>query len=430
MTETSRQTSGEPRSRWAITTLAIVAAFGTYFCMYAFRKPFTAASYANSTLWGIDFKTLLVCAQVFGYMVSKFVGIRIVAEMKPTHRAWGILSLVLIAEVALVLFGIIPRPWNLFCLFLNGLPLGMVFGLVLGYLEGRRETEALTAGLCASFILAGGVTKSLGAWLLKWNVSEYWMPAVAGAFFLLPLLIFVVMLSRVPVPSEADIQARAKREPLDKAGRKALASRYFFGLILIVITYTLVTVLRSIRDDFGPELFKGLGEPASPSAFAMSDLFVTITILAISAGSIFIRNNRKAFFVSLVWCLIGFNILAATILASWSGLISAFSFMVFVGLSLYIPYVMIHTTVFERLLAATRDAGNIGFLMYLADAFGYLGYVGVMLGFGMRSNPNNAQLVSFFMIMSLCVAIVSFVLISLTIYYFSRKIPPGENHHA
>jgi hypothetical protein len=39
----------------------------------------------------------------------------------------------------------------------------------------------------------------------------------------------------------------------------------------------------------------------------------------------------------------------------------------------------VHTTLFERLLATTRDKGNIGFLMYLVDAFGYLGYVGVII---------------------------------------------------
>jgi hypothetical protein len=57
--------------------------------------------------------------------------------------------LVLIAagEIALLLFGFVPRPWNAVCLFLNGLPLGMVFGLVLGFLEGRQLTEALAAGL-------------------------------------------------------------------------------------------------------------------------------------------------------------------------------------------------------------------------------------------------------------------------------------------
>ena len=53
--------------------------------------------------------------------------------------------------------------------------------------------------------------------------------------------------------------------------------------------------------------------------------------------------------------------------------------MVLHGLGLYLPYVAVHTTIFERLIAMTRDRGNIGYLMYLADAFGYLGYVVVML---------------------------------------------------
>jgi hypothetical protein len=46
---------------------------------------------------------------------------------------------------------------------------------------------------------------------------------------------------------------------------------------------------------------------------------------------------------------------------------------------LYLPYIAVHTTIFERLIAMTRDRGNIGYLMYLADAFGYLGYVVVLI---------------------------------------------------
>ena len=39
----------------------------------------------------------------------------------------------------------------------------------------------------------------------------------------------------------------------------------------------------------------------------------------------------------------------------------------------------IHTTVFERFLAMTRERGNLGFLMYVADSIGYLGVVGVLI---------------------------------------------------
>ncbi len=305
----------------------------------------------------------------------------------------------------------------------------MVFGIVLGFLEGRRETEALTAGLCASFILAGGVTKSLGAWLVQLGVSELWMPATAGAIFLLPLFGFVGLLSRLPPPTGADILARSRREPLNRSGRRELARRYHVGLLLIVIVYTIVTILRSIRDDFAPELFKGLGTPASPSAFATNDLTITIAILLISGSSFLIRNNRLAFFVSLAICIFGCLVLLGATLAVWNGLLGAFAFMALAGLGLYIPYVMIHTTVFERLLATTRDVGNIAFLMYIADAFGYLGYVGVMLGRGWLSEQSNESLATFFIQICFGCAVCSAILLTLAARYFARKLPADQSQN-
>ena len=97
-------------------------------------------------VWGVGEKTALVTAQVLGYTLSKLIGIRVVAEMTPARRAAAILVLIAMAEAALVLFAVAPSPLHVVCLFLNGLPLGMVFGMVLGFLEGRRLTEALTAG--------------------------------------------------------------------------------------------------------------------------------------------------------------------------------------------------------------------------------------------------------------------------------------------
>jgi hypothetical protein len=146
-----------------------VAAFGAYSCMYAFRKPFTAGTYGEGSE---SYKATLVTAQVLGYTLSKFIGIKVIAEMPPARRAITLLALVGFAEVALFFFGLTPAPYNALWLFLNGLPLGMVFGLVLGFLEGRRHTEALAAALCVSFIVADGATKSVGAALLDAGVTE------------------------------------------------------------------------------------------------------------------------------------------------------------------------------------------------------------------------------------------------------------------
>lgn len=195
-----------------LTIWCVIASFGTYACMCGFRKPFTAASF-DSASFPDGIKATYVSAQVLGYMLSKFIGIKVISEMEPHRRAVVLLGLISVAELALLLFAVVPPSWGAVFLFLNGLPLGMVFGLVLGFLEGRRLTEAFVAGLCASFILADGVVKSVGAWLLEAGVTDAWMPCIAGLIFLLPLIGFVWMLSRIPQPDAEDITARAPAHP-------------------------------------------------------------------------------------------------------------------------------------------------------------------------------------------------------------------------
>jgi hypothetical protein len=397
----------------------VVAAFSTYFCVYGFRKPFTAGSFVDSQWWGLGFKELLVISQVLGYMTSKFIGIKVISELAPSRRAGGIIALVLAAQAALTLFPMIPRPYNALCLFANGLALGMTFGLVLGFLEGRRCTEALTAGLCTSFILADGVTKSVGAWLLLVGVSESWMPAAAGGVFMLPLLASVAALARVPPPTYHDQIARSVRQTLTRQERWSLCSRYALGLTLLVVVYLVVTVLRSLRADFAPQLWAGLGIEALPSAYTQSELWVALGVIALNGGAVLIVSNRRAFFVSLVTCFSGFVLLAVTLMAWRSGSISGFGFMVMTGLGLYLPYVAIHTTVFERLLAMTRERGNLGFLMYVADSFGYLGYVGVMIA-RHRITPGESLLPFFIQACWLAIAFCGFALLAAG-WYFARR---------
>jgi hypothetical protein len=403
--------------------LTTAAAFGTYFAMYAFRKPFVAASYSGEPFLGIEPKALLVGAQVLGYTVSKFLGIAVIARMTRERRAVTLVALVVAAEAALLGFAVTPAPWRALFLFANGLPLGMVFGLVLGFLEGRRHTEAMTAGLCASFILADGVTKSVGAWLLLQGVPEAWMPSVAGALFLVPLLACVAVLARTPPPDRADVQSRSERVPMTRAERAAFFRRHATGLVLLVIGYLLLTVLRSLRGDFAPELLRLLGDPVAPSVFASSETLVALGVLVVSAATVTIRDNRRAFAAAIVIAAVGFCCCVAALLLHGGGRLSGYLFLLLLGLGLYVPYVVVHTTVFERLVAMTRDRGNIGYLMYLADSFGYLGYVAVVFGRGALQSAGS--LLDLFVVVAWIVTIGGLLCFCCAGLWFLRTVQPA-----
>ena len=390
--------------------------------MYAFRKPFTAASFADATVWGLGEKTVLVTAQVLGYTVAKFLGIRVIAELPPQRRAAGILVLIGMAEAALILFGVAPPPLHVGCLFLNGLSLGMVFGLVVGFLEGRRNTELLTAGLCASFILADGATKSVGTWLLSQGVAERWMPGLAGFIFVPPLLLFVWMLTRIPPPDGDDVAQRSERRPMDRHARFAFLRRYGVGLSSVVAAYLAITIVRSIRADFAPEIWRGLGVKTDPATFSNSEAVVAFGVLIASGLSILIVDNRRAFFTSIGVAFAGGLLMLVALTGLQRSWLDGFTFMVLMGLGLYLPYVAVHTTIFERLIAMTRDRGNLGFLMYVADSVGYLGYVALMIAKGLF--PADDDFLRFFTTTCWAVASLACACLAMGWLYFALRTAP------
>jgi hypothetical protein len=200
---------------------AVTAAFTTYFAMYAFRKPFAAAGYEGQSIalggFALDLKGALIIGQLVGYALSKLIGIKLNSEMPHERRRLALFLLIAFAEAALVLFAIAPPAGKVIAMFLNGLPLGAVWGVVFSFLEGRRTSEILGAGLSCAYIVASGAVKSVGSSLLGSGVSEMWMPAVCGAIFLVPFFLCAYALSLVPAPGRADVAQRTERAPMDRS---------------------------------------------------------------------------------------------------------------------------------------------------------------------------------------------------------------------
>jgi Family of unknown function (DUF5690) len=376
----------EARAKPVTTPLFVLwaggAAFGAYFAMYAFRKPFSAAHFAHAPGWdfALDYKSALVIAQVIGYALSKFIGVKIIAEMDARHRAPAIVALIGLAWLALVGFALTPPPYSVAMLFLNGLPLGMIWGLVFGFLEGRRTTEALGAILCASFIVSSGVVKSVGAWLMAhWAISESCMPAATGALFFPLLLVCVLGLAALPPPDSADEAARTPRAPMNAAKRMAFLRLHGLGLAILVIAYVLFTAFRDLRDNFAAEIWAALGYKDVAAAFTLSELPIALCVMAPLGLFMFLRDNRKALVAMHGVIALGAAAIGVSTLAFQAGWLSPMAWMILSGAGLYLAYTPFNAMLFDRLIAASHIVGNAGFLIYVADASGYAGSVALLL---------------------------------------------------
>ncbi len=410
---------------WITSVYAALCSFGVYFCMYAFRKPFTAAGFDGISFLHISYKVWLVIAQVIGYMLSKFYGIRFISGLDKSKRAISIITLIFISWIALLLFAIAPVPYGIFFLLINGFPLGLVWGLVFSYLEGRRATEFMGTVLSVSFIFSSGIVKTVGKSLVvNSHISEFWMPFVTGALFVLPMILFVWLLNHVPPPTEEDIAHRTVRKPMTKEERKGFLSTFLPGIVIIVASYVLLTILRDFRDNFSNELWIELGYGNQPDIFAETETIVSLIVLLCMSALVMVKSNMKAFMINHYIIIGGYVVALLATLLFMNQKVSAVVWMTMIGTGLYLSYVPFNALYYERMIAGFRIKGNVGFLMYISDSFGYLGSVLILFVksfFGLHLSWT-----SFFTHLVLVISLFGIVATWAAAIYFKRKYKSPE----
>jgi len=122
-----------------------------------------------------------------------------------------------------------------------------------------------------------------------------------------------------------------------------------------------------------------MGLVNQPAIFTKSETLVALGVVAANGALVLVKDNRRAFLLALMLSCAALALALIVAAGLKAGAVGPFAFMVLLGVGMYVPYVAVHTTIFERLIALTRERGNIGFLMYLADSAGYLGYVALII---------------------------------------------------
>jgi len=411
----------EKINSFLISVSIAVICFLTYASVYAFRKPFTIGLYLGEPkIFGVDYKNILVIAQVLGYTLSKFYGIKFIAELNKAGRGWSILILIFLSFIPLLLFPLFSSPWNIVFLFLNGLPLGVLWGLIFSFVEGRKTSDFIGATMAVSFIVSSGFVKTVAKWIqLTYQVQENWIPFYTGLVFLVPVTILVYLLEKIPDPSPEEAAEKSIRVPMDKNERKHFFNMFSFGLVSFIFIYILLTLFRDIRDNFAADIWLELGYGNSAGIFTSTELPIAVSVLVLIASMIYINNNKLAFQISQLIILAGFILCGLSTFLFMQQLISGYVWIVLVGLGLYMGYIPFNCILFDRMIASFKIKGNVGYFMYLVDSFGYLATVFVIIAKG--SMGISISWTYFYSHGVLALSILGSLISITTLLYFNKK---------
>jgi hypothetical protein len=181
----------------------------------------------------------------------------------------------------------------------------------------------------------------------------------------------------------------------------------------------LLTAFRDIRENFASDVWKILGYGNQPGIYTRTETPVSISVLVIMGSIMLIKNNKTALMVNHAIIMVGMMLIGFSTLLYQQQLISAPLWMILIGLGLYLGYVPFNSIFFDRLIAAFRYAGTVGFIMYVADAFGYLGSIGVLLF--KESGVTQQNWLQFFISAGYYISFVGTALIGGSMIYFHLK---------
>ena len=369
---------------------------------------------------GVDYKNILVIAQVLGYTVSKFYGIKFISELNKVGRGWSILMLIILSFIPLLLFPLFKSPWNIVFLFFNGLPLGVLWGLIFSFVEGRKTSDFIGATMAVSFIVSSGFVKTVGKWLqLTYVLQEKWIPFYTGLIFLVPVIILIYLLEKIPHPTAFETEEKSLRVPMNSNERKHFFKLFSFGLMSFIFIYILLTLFRDIRDNFAADIWLELGYGNSAAIFTATEIPIAFCVLILIASMIYINNNKLAFQIAQIIILAGFVICGISTLLFLQHIISGYLWIVLVGLGLYMGYIPFNCILFDRMIATFKIKGNVGYFMYLVDSFGYLASVFVII---LKSSMGiSISWTNFYSNGVLILSIIGTLVSIATLLYFNKK---------
>jgi hypothetical protein len=348
--------SPEPLDRSPAVVLALSCLI-YYSSIFYVKACMFAAQWQGERVLGLDYKSALASAQTLGYLLGKVPAMAFAPKLEREQLLPSLLFVLWAAGLLVVIAMLVPPVLSVLCVFLACMCLSPCWYVLQRAIEGRAHTEAILSVASLSIIGVSGFAKACAAYLLQRGLSDRSMVAFCSIGGVAVGTVAAVVVGVQPPPSASDVRLRGTRDRVVslRAECHLLVQRYGTGLALSTGAYVLCGMVRAFRDFFQAELLGAIGLAGQPSAFATSELIVSVVVLG--ATSLFSRipDNLVAVRIITATAAIG-GLLIAGASAGWLlGYVGGYAWIVGTGAGTFLVYVPIGSMLYERLLAAGSE---------------------------------------------------------------------------
>jgi hypothetical protein len=143
--------------------------------------------------------------------------------------------------------------------------------------------------------------------------------------------------------------------------------------------YFFLTAYRDYRDNYGIEILQELGLGDQAGVFSKTEIPNAFGVMLALSLLCLIRSNRVSLIFAFILMTSGQILMGVSTWMLQNDMLDGIQWMTLIGLGVYLTYVPFGTVLFDRLLAYTRFAGTAVFAIYLTDAIGYTGSIGLQI---------------------------------------------------
>ena len=173
-------------------------------------------------------------------------------------------------------------------------------------------------------------------------------------------------------------------------------------------------------------MYKRPGYDGEPTHFSKADLPIALGIMIVMAALNLVKDHQRGLRAVYREMIAGMAVMAGTSLVHDLQMISGLWWMILIGFGAYLAYVPFGAVLFERVMASTKAAGTAVFAIYLSDAVGYTGSVGIQLYKDLGAA--DLDYFQFLRVFTYSMAGVGIVLFIFSGIYFVQKAKKAKNN--